>query len=492
MPTHVLIVEGDTALSSRLRSALQQRGHTVEETTDGRGVIDLVRRRPPGAVVLAVELPGGQNGYLLVGKLKKDEGLKSIPVIIVGNPEGFEAHARLKNRADEYLPKPLDVPKALAAVARLSGASEETPLVLEEEATVSGDPDLDLIDAAFDDAPGPPPPPRPAPVRPAPPAAPFRKAASPPPPPPAALASPEAEDDFSGLTAEEGPTVVQFTEPPAASEMAADAPAEDAEGLMLAPGDVESAEDAQARAFAAEVQAAQQEMGEPLAGTLEGYGEGDELLRLRSEIHGAEQLVGDLRDQHAQAEQRELELKAELSRKDGQLKSLQTRLDQAVQERRRLEQALQAGQPDADEARRMLEEQLAAAQRDLELNRAHAEGAERQAQDMRERAEVAESELAQLREQQAAARAASPEELESLHARLAELEDETRKNRERVTRLYARLKAEERAREKALKAVSVATQLLSETPAPGAEAAGTTLEPISGEPDPGTDEPAVA
>src|SRR5215470_11757892 len=104
MPTHVLIVEGDTAISNRLRSALEQRGHTVEETTDGRSVVDLLRRRQPGAVVLAVELPGGQNGYLLVGKLKKDEALKSIPVIIVGNPEGFEAHARLKNRADEYLP----------------------------------------------------------------------------------------------------------------------------------------------------------------------------------------------------------------------------------------------------------------------------------------------------------------------------------------------------------------------------------------------------
>src|SRR5262249_25524659 len=115
MPTHVLIVEGDTALSNRLRSALEQRGHTVEETTDGRSVVDLLRRRQPGAVVLAVELPGGQNGYLLVGKLKKDEALKSIPVIIVGNPEGFEAHARLKNRADEYLPKPLDLAKVLSA-----------------------------------------------------------------------------------------------------------------------------------------------------------------------------------------------------------------------------------------------------------------------------------------------------------------------------------------------------------------------------------------
>jgi len=471
MPTHVLIVEGDTALSNRVRSALQQRGHTVEETTDGRSVIDLARRRPPGAIVLAVELPGGQNGYLLVGKLKKDETLKAIPVIIVGNPEGFEAHARLKNRAEEYLPKPLDVARVVSVVARLSGASEETPLVLEEEATVSGDPDLDLIDAAFDDA-------GQAPVAPA-------RASPPPPAPkasapsPRALAPAPAEDDFSGLTAEEGPTVVQFSDPPAEPEMLSEAAPEDAS---------ESSEDVQARAFVAEVQAAQ---GEPYAGAPVGSEQGEELLRLRSELHAAEQLVGDLRDQHAQAEQRELELKAELTRRDGQLKSLQARLDQAVQERRRLEQALQGGgQPDADEARRVLEDQLAAAQRDLELNRAHAEGAEQQAQDMRERAEAAEAELAQLREQQAMP-AASPEELESLHARIAELEDETRKNRERVTRLYGRLKAEERAREKARKAVAVASQLLAEAPAPASEPTGT-LEPVPGEGDPGTDEPAVA
>ena len=477
MPTHVLIVEGDTALSKRLRSALEQRGHTVEETADGRSVVDLLRRRQPGAVVLAVELPGGQNGYLLVGKLKKDEALKSIPVIIVGNPEGFEAHARLKNRADEYLPKPLDLPRVLSAVARLSGSSEETPLVLEEEATVSGDPDLDLIDAAFDDAPQAPP----APARPSPPAppAPVRRAA----PPARSSAVAPAEDDFSGLTAEEGPTVVQFSDPPTGLEHASGPAAGDADALSLPPEDLNTAEDVQARAFAAEVQAAQDGLGDARGGA-------DELLRLQSELHAAGQLVGDLRDQHAQSEQRELELKAELSRRDAQMKQLQGRLDQAVQERRRLEQALQGG-GQADETRRMLEDQLAAAQRDLELNRAHAEGAERQAQDMRERAEAAEAEVLQLREMQAAP-SASPEELESLHARIAELEDETRKNRERVTRLYARLKAEERAREKALKAVTVASQLLAEAPAPGGESSGASLESVPGEQEPGTDEPAVA
>lgn len=480
MPTHVLIVEGDTALSSRIRNSLQQRGHTVEETTDGRSVMDLLRRRPPGVLVLAVELPGGQNGYLLVGKLKKDDALKSIPVVIVGNPEGFEAHARLKNRADEYLAKPLDMQKLQATIARLSGTHEETPLVLEEEATVSGDPDLDLIDAAFDEVATPAPVPRTAKAPPPPPPpSPARRAAPPPPPPP-----PAAEEDFSGLTAdEEGPTMVQAgyaaaAEPPAEPEMA-----------ELEPGDLVAADDDQARAFAAEVEAAQQELGD-VPGAAGAPGEGDELLRLQSELHAAQQLVGDLRDQHAQAEQRELELKNELARRDGQLKALQTRLDQAVQERRRLEQALQGGgQGDADEARRALEEQLAAAQRDLELNRAHAEGAERQAQDMRERAEAAETELARLKEQPPAA---SPEELESLHARLAELEDEARKNRDRVTRLYARLKGEERAREKALKAVSVASQLLAESATAATEPQAAPMEPVPGEQEPGTDEPAVA
>ena len=466
MPTHVLIVEGDTALSGRVRSALLQRGHTVEETTDGRSVMDLVRRRTPGVVVLAVELPGGQNGYLLVGKLKKDDALKAIPVVIVGNPEGFDAHRRLKNRADEYLPRPLDVPTLVSAVARLSGSHEETPLVLEEEATVSGDPDLDLIDAAFDDAPRAPPPAGAAP--PPPPAAAARRPSAPPMPQP-----PRAEEDFSGLTAdEEGPTMVQLVPPrPPPPPLAHD-------------------EDAQARAFAAEVQAAQQELAEQSSSAAFDGGGSDELLRLRSELHAAEQLVGDLRDQHAQAEQRELELKSELARRDGQLKALQARLDQAVQERRRLEQALQGGRPDADEARRALEEQLAAAQRDLELNRAHADGAERQLQDLRERAEAAEAELSQLREQQQPI--LSSDDVAALRSRIDELELEARKNRERVTRLYGRLKAEERARENARKAVAVANQLLAEQEPAPAEPGTAPLEPVGEEPGPGTDEPAVA
>ncbi|HSP20020.1 MAG TPA: hypothetical protein VLQ79_10915, partial [Myxococcaceae bacterium] len=317
-----------------------------------------------------------------------------------------------------------------------------------EEATVAGDPDLDLIDAAFDDAPHPP-----------------------------AAAAPR-EEDFSGLTADDGgPTMVQF-------ENDAAPVAERAAHDVLAPDDLGAVgDDEQARAFAAEVHAAAQELVHDPPPGADDDSSSDAALRLRSELHAAEQLVSDLRDQHAQAEQRELELKAELARRDGQLKALQTRLDQTVQERRRLEQALQGGS-EADEARRALEEELAAARRDLELNRAHAEGAERQLQSLQERAETAENELVLLREQPRNEQA--PDEVASLRARVAELEDETVKNRERVTRLYARLKAEERAREKARKAVAVAGQLLADQGTAPSEVVGAESEPGA------TDEPAVA
>ena len=73
---------------------------------------------------------------------------------------------------------------------------------------------------------------------------------------------------------------------------------------------------------------------------------------------------------------------------------------------------------------------------------------------------------------------------------MVELEAEALKNRERVTRLYARLKGEERAREKARKAVAVASQLLAEQPAP--ESTTGSLEPVSADTEPPADEPAVA
>ncbi|HLL54647.1 MAG TPA: response regulator, partial [Myxococcaceae bacterium] len=178
MSKQILIVEGDAALSNNVRSALESKGFAVEETSDGKGSIELVRRLKPELVLLAVELPAGQNGYILCGKLKKDDELKGIPVVIIGNPDGFAQHRKLKTRADEYVAKPLELDAVVETVGALIGFPEVAQaeevideslslsdlvddtgphevvaeeIAVETEATVNGDPELDMLDAAFDD-----------------------------------------------------------------------------------------------------------------------------------------------------------------------------------------------------------------------------------------------------------------------------------------------------------------------------------------------------
>lgn len=177
MSKNILIVEGDTALSASLRQALEDRGFSVQETTDGKGSVELVRQQRPDLVVLAVDLSAGQNGYLICGKLKKDDDLKTVPVIIIGNPDGFAAHRKLKAHADDYVAKPVDPQQLVDAVGNLIGFPElppgevlDEPLTFDgfgdEEATLSGtteelpvegeelppqDDSLDMLDSAFGD-----------------------------------------------------------------------------------------------------------------------------------------------------------------------------------------------------------------------------------------------------------------------------------------------------------------------------------------------------
>lgn len=176
MSKNILIVEGDTALSASLRQALEDRGFSVQETTDGKGSVELVRQQRPELVVLAVDLAAGQNGYLICGKLKKDEDLKTVPVIIIGNPDGFAAHRKLKAHADDYVAKPVDPQQLVEAVGNLIGFPElpagevlDEPLTFDgfgdEEATLSGTGEeqpvegeelpaqdaLDMLDSAFGD-----------------------------------------------------------------------------------------------------------------------------------------------------------------------------------------------------------------------------------------------------------------------------------------------------------------------------------------------------
>ncbi len=139
MAKKIAIIESDVAFAQQLRSELEGKGLAVVHTTDGKAAVDLVKSERPDLIVLSVELSAGQSGYLVCGKLKKDQEVKKIPVIITGkDAEGFESHKHLKARADGYLKKPFRPPVILEKIGALIGLPQPSRLDTELEVTAPG------------------------------------------------------------------------------------------------------------------------------------------------------------------------------------------------------------------------------------------------------------------------------------------------------------------------------------------------------------------
>lgn len=127
MANRILVIASDEALARATSEQLTARGHVVNTTADGSEGFQRARASPPALGVVQVELENGQNGYLVCGKWKKDEALSRVPVVIVGNREGFASHQKLKTRADGYVAQPVDVAELVAVVERLLQGAPAAP-----------------------------------------------------------------------------------------------------------------------------------------------------------------------------------------------------------------------------------------------------------------------------------------------------------------------------------------------------------------------------
>jgi DNA-binding response OmpR family regulator len=116
--TRVLVVEDEAHLAEGLRFNLEAEGYAAQIVSDGETALEslVAKKEPYDAVILDVMLPG-VNGFTVVSELRKAKNF--VPVLILtarGRPEdvleGFAAGA------DDYLPKPFELPIFLA---RLQG-----------------------------------------------------------------------------------------------------------------------------------------------------------------------------------------------------------------------------------------------------------------------------------------------------------------------------------------------------------------------------------
>jgi CheY-like chemotaxis protein len=498
MPKKILLIENDAAFAERLSGTLEAAGFDVRATGDGKEGLDLARDWAPDAIVLCVELPS-MSGYLVCQKLKKDDGLKAIPLVLTSGEateETFDKHRTLKARADEYLLKPYEPEALIGKLGSLIGLPDpaDVPADVGEELvslevevgleSADGEPEAEVPGLSLESLPDEP------------------VAAEP------GLAVDDdlrlLDDAFDGLAVVPAPQEAAAALDELTGERPMPGDEVDAAAASL-PDDDERAPRADFAALDDEAEAALGILAADEALSLGAPAALDETrpiivppppprdaeVRAAGEGGGA-MLRGDLAAKDAEVRELRRKLDA-LSRRaedaEAELVQARSRADAAQEKVRKAEGDAKAGR---EEARRAAEQVRAAESEIGELRRKSGEAEQRAAEAERRaaaaeedarrkavdlaaaaqavsRAEALEREAEELRTELLVARGEADgargevdRRTADLAKRVAELEATNAKNEERVVKAYQKIKADEKVRDKVRKALAIATQLLEE------------------------------
>lgn len=104
----ILIVEDSPTQAEELEYTLEKNGYSASIARNGIEALEAIRRRRPGLVVSDIMMPK-MDGFELCRRIKRDDGLKAIPVILLTalyDPE--DVLKGLECGADNFLTKPYD------------------------------------------------------------------------------------------------------------------------------------------------------------------------------------------------------------------------------------------------------------------------------------------------------------------------------------------------------------------------------------------------
>ena len=117
MAYRVLIVEDDRNLRTFLHKAFREEGYVVEDAASGDDGLAAALAGEQDCIVLDRSLPG-QDGMSVLRELRA-RGRRTPVLMLTAHGEMAERVRGLEAGADDYLPKPFDLPELLARVQAL-------------------------------------------------------------------------------------------------------------------------------------------------------------------------------------------------------------------------------------------------------------------------------------------------------------------------------------------------------------------------------------
>ena len=130
---HVLIVDDEPDFADLLRSILVNAGYTVATAYNCEDALAQVRKTRPHVITLDMQMPR-ESGAIFYRKLKRDEQLRVIPVVVVTgvtrDDKDMETIVRALLEPDNlphpeaYLEKPVDGPSLLKTIEEAMSTSK--------------------------------------------------------------------------------------------------------------------------------------------------------------------------------------------------------------------------------------------------------------------------------------------------------------------------------------------------------------------------------
>ncbi|WP_217357287.1 adenylate/guanylate cyclase domain-containing protein [Ruegeria atlantica] len=119
---NILVVDDVEANRDLLARRLERDGHRVWSADGGYTALEIMSRHPFDLVLLDLMMPD-INGFDVLARLKADDTLRDIPVIMISALDEIESVARcIEAGAEDYLPKPFN---PILLQARISAALEK-------------------------------------------------------------------------------------------------------------------------------------------------------------------------------------------------------------------------------------------------------------------------------------------------------------------------------------------------------------------------------
>ena len=113
----LLLVEDEAAIACRIRESVEEAGYTVDWARDGVEALALAREREYAAIILDLMLPG-VDGWEVCETLRRRRD--PTPILMLTARGALEDRIRgFETGADDYLPKPFELPELRVRVRAL-------------------------------------------------------------------------------------------------------------------------------------------------------------------------------------------------------------------------------------------------------------------------------------------------------------------------------------------------------------------------------------